>query len=626
MTTVEKQTLDFQAQAKTLFNLMTHSVYSNPEIFLRELISNSLDSFDRLRFDSRSNESLYEADTDFKIRVEVDQTARTITIVDNARGMSKQEVIDNLGTIAKSGTRDFLSSLSEDQLKEAKSIGQFGIGFYSAFVVAEKVVVETRAAGLPASEGVRWSSSGDGTYTVETIEKKQRGTQIVLHLKQADEKIKLFLESWRLQEIIRKYSDFTAVPIQMKKTDKDQDVWETINHAQALWELPKNKIQEEQYRSFYKHISHDFQDPLIWIHNKIEGKQEYTTLLYIPAQAPFDLWNPEKPRGLKLYVNRVFIMDDVEAFLPRYLRFIKGIIDSKDLPLNISREILQSNQLTDTIRAANTKRILDLLSDLAKTQTEKYQKFWNEFGKVIKEGVIEDFSNRENIAKLLRFSTTHTDLPEQTVGLVDYCARMQAQQKKIYYITAESFVSACHSPHLEIFRKKNIEVLLLSDRVDAWLVSHLTEFDGKPLQSVTNDDDISSISDEADVPEESTEQYKGLLEQIKNSLGDRVKDVRLSQRLTTSPACIVSEQNAMSGHLQRLMQAAGQSIPESKPILELNPKHVLIQNLEREQDDTRLEKWAVMLLEQSILAEGGQLEDLAGFVKRLNDLLVDAIA
>ncbi len=637
MATAEKQIYNFQTESKDILKLTIHSVYSNSEIFLRELISNALDAIDKLRFLAISDPTLYEQDTDFKIQIEVDKEQHTLTVIDNGIGMTRQEVVDHLGTIAKSGTREFLASLSGDQQKDAQLIGQFGIGFYSSLIVSERVVVETRHAGSPTSEGVRWESNGeDGTYSIETIDKHERGTRVILYLRKNEntQQDNEFLNTWRLKGIIRKYSDHTPIPIQMKKdidkSDKNAEqetTWETVNHAQALWSLSKQQITQEQYQEFYKHLSHDMQDPLIWSHNKIEGKHEYITLLYIPNHAPLDLWNHEKPRGLKLYVNRIFIMDDADAFLMRYLRFIKGIVDSKDLPLNISRELLQANQLTESIRMANTKRVLDLLADLANTQPEKYQKFWNEFGKVLKEGPIEDFSNREAIAKLLRFSSTHTDKAEQTISLMDYCARMKPEQKNIYYIIAEHFISAQNSPHLEIFRQKGIEVLLLSDRIDEWLVAHLTEFDGKPLQSVAKDADISGIS-ELEIekkPEEPKDDLKSLLEQFKNALGDRVKEVRLSQRLTTSPACVVSEQNALSAHMQRLLQAAGQALPENKPILELNPDHKLIQHLKSEQDDARVAQWALILLEQSILAEGGQLEDASGFVKRLNAMFEDLV-
>jgi len=631
MTFAKKQTLGFQTEVAPLLHLMTHSLYSNKEIFVRELVSNASDAADKLRFQALERPELYQGDADLKLQITVDKEKRCLIFTDNGIGMSREECIDKLGTIAKSGTKEFLASLTGDKAKDAHLIGQFGVGFYSAFMVAERITVNTRAAGLPASEAVCWESSGEGEYTIETIDKPTRGTEIILSIRKSEEE---FLETWRLRSIVLKYSDHITLPVQMQKEllasesgdKKDQEVekiWETVNNTTALWTLPKSQIKEEEYKSFYKHVSHDFEDPLTWIHNKVEGKQEYTTLLYIPTHAPFDLWNYEKPRGLKLYVRRVFIMDDAEQFLPRYLRFVKGIVDSQDLPLNISREILQSNKLVDSIRSANTKRIIELLANLAKERANQYKKFWNVFGNLIKEGVAEDFSNRDELARLLRFSSSSLKNAEQTVSLEDYVGRMKPKQDKIYYITAENYAAASNSPHLEIFRHKDIEVLLLCDRIDEWWIAHLTEFDKKSLQSVAKDADITEITDEEGeaIQKKNEDEFKSLLVHMKEILGDKVKEVRLSQRLTHSPACIVNEKNALSSQMQRILQATGQTIPVSKPILELNPQHKLIQRLKNEQDDARLAEWAYLFLEQSILAEGGHLEDPAAFVKRLNDLL-----
>ncbi len=633
MTVAEKKTLGFQTEVNQLLHLMIHSLYSNKEIFIRELISNASDAIDKLRFKALENPGLYEGDTDLKLKIEIDKTKRLLILSDNGIGMSREEVIDNLGTIAKSGTKEFLASLTGDKAKDSQLIGQFGVGFYSAFMVAEKITVNTRAAGLSPDEAVRWESTGNGQYTIETINKTTRGTEIILHLKEGEDE---FLESWQLRSIILRYSDHITLPINMKKElpvsesnekkedkpeEEEKEVWEKVNNATALWTLPKAQIKEEEYKAFYKHVAHDFQDPLIWSHNKVEGKQEYTTLLYIPSQAPFDLWNHEKPRGLKLYVNRVFIMDDAEQFLPRYLRFIKGVVDSNNLPLNISREILQNNKSVDNIRSAVTKRSLELLSNLSNENPEQYKQFWNAFGNVLKEGLAEDFNNREALAKLLRFSTTNC--VEQSISLEKYVERMKPNQEKIYYITAENYAAANNSPHLEIFRKKEIEVVLLHDRIDEWLVAHLTEFNGKSLQSVAKDADISGIADEGskEAQKKNEDEFKTLLMQMKEILGDKVKEIRISQRLTNSPACIINEQNALSAQMQRILQATGQSVPANKPILELNPEHRLVQRLKEEQDDARLAEWTYLLFEESILAEGGHLEDPAAFVKRLNSLL-----
>jgi molecular chaperone HtpG len=635
MIVVEKQTRDFQTEVKQLLPLMIHSLYSNKEIFIRELVSNAADAIDKFRFKALENHNLYENDRELALTIEIDKANRQLIFNDNGIGMSEEEIIANLGTIAKSGTKEFIEALTGDKSKDAQLIGQFGVGFYSAFMVAEKITVNSRAAGLAADKAIRWESTGDGCYTVEPLTKEKRGTEIILQLRTGENE---FLEEWRLRSVILKYSDHISLPIKMKKevsskgTEKDaasseitekQEPWETVNNATALWALPKNQIKDEEYKSFYKHIAHDFQDPLTWSHNKVEGNQEYTLLLYIPSQAPFDLWSHEKSRGLKLYVKRVFIMDDAEQFLPRYLRFVKGIVDSNDLPLNISREILQTSKLVDSIRAAVIKRTLELLANLAKEQPKLYKNFWDAFGNVLKEGLAEDFTNRELIIPLLRFSSTHLDNAEQAISLEDYVSRMKAKQDKIYYITAENYSAAKNSPHLEIFQQKEIEVLLLHDRIDEWLVAHLTEYKGKTLQSVAKDADIHEITAETnkDIQQKNEDEYKSLLIHMKEILGERVKEIRLSQRLTASPACIVNEQNALSGQMQRLLQATGQTVPNTKPILELNPQHCLIQRLKSEQDDLVLAEWTHLFLEQSILAEGGHLEEPAAFVKRLNNLL-----
>lgn len=638
-TTVEKQTFGFKTESAQLLDLMIDKIYKNKEIFLRELISNAHDAIEKLRFKALSNPQIYEEDAEPKIALVIDKENRTIRLIDNGIGMTLDEVISNLGTIAKSGTKEFLDSLTGDICKDTQLIGQFGVGFYAAFMVANKVTVKTRAANESPEKGVCWEynrESKDG-YTIENITKPERGTEIILYLKKDEEE---FLEDWRLRGIITKYSDHITLPISMKKNITNEissdttenkiveketgSTWETVNNATALWTLSKDQINDEKYKKFYTHLTHDQNDPFTWIHNKIEGTQEYTTLLYIPLQAgPFDFWNHEKPRGLKLYVKRVFIMDDAEQFLPRYLRFVKGIVDSNDLPLNISREVLQNNKQIDNLRSAITKRILETLSYLSKEQTDKYLQFWKEFGNILKEGFAEDFANRDLLAKLLRFSSTHLNKSEQTISFEDYIARMKPEQDKIYYITAENFSAASHSPNLEIFREKEIEVLLLHDRIDEWLVAHLTEFDGKTLQSVAKDSDISEIAEvrsEA-LQKQYEDEFGSLLKQIHEILKDKVKEVRISQRLTSSPACIVKEQNALNSQLKRMLEATGQKIPESKPILELNTKHKFIQDLKDEQDDTRLVEWSHLLLGQSILAEGEQLDDPAGFVRTLTNLL-----
>ena len=625
-----RETLGFQAEVKQLLNLMIHSLYSNKEIFLRELISNASDATDKLRFEALTDRALFEEDADLKIRVSFDPKARTITVADNGIGMSRQEVIEQIGTIAKSGTREFFQSLTGDQAKDAHLIGQFGVGFYSAFIVADKVTLETRRAGSGKEHGVRWESDGSGEYTVETIEKAARGTEVTLHLKEGEDEL---LSGFRLRDIIRKYSDHITLPIVMKQEewDKDNRVYrttgkdETVNQASALWARPKSEITEEQYHEFYKHVAHDFEAPLAYTHNKVEGTKEYTQLLYVPARAPFDLWDRDHRRGIKLYVRRVFIMDDAEHLMPAYMRFVRGVIDSNDLPLNVSREILQESKDVETIRAGSVRRVLSLLEDLAENQKDKYATFWNEFGRVLKEGVGEDHANRERIAKLLRFASTEKDTEAQEVSLADYVSRMKEGQDKIYYVTADSFAAARNSPHLEIFRKKGVEVLLMYDRVDEWVASHLTEFEGKSLQSVAKGRlELGKLEDEAEKKQEESEvgEYKALVERVKKALGERVKDVRVTLRLTESPACLVVEEHDMSAHLQRLLKAAGQKAPDSKPILEINPHHALVQRLKDEADEQRFADLAQILFDQALLAEGGTLDDPAGFVKRLNQLML----
>jgi molecular chaperone HtpG len=630
MSTETKETLGFQAEVKQLLRLVTHSLYSNKEIFLRELISNASDACDKLRFEALSNKDLYESDGELKIRVSFDKQARTITIADNGIGMSRAEVIEHIGTIAKSGTREFFEHLTGDQAKDANLIGQFGVGFYSAFVVADRVTLVTRRAGLAASEGVRWESAGEGDYTLEPMDKPGRGTEVVLHLREGEDD---FLSGWKLREIIRRYSDHILIPIRMQKEAWDADKGavssssedETVNQASALWARPKSEISSEQYEEFYKHVAHDFEAPLAHTHARVEGRHEYTVLLYVPAHAPFDLWDREHRRGLKLYVRRVFIMDDAEHLSPPYLRFVRGVIDSNDLPLNVSREILQESKDVEAIRAGVVKRVLGMLDDLAENDKEKYAKFWQAFGRVLKEGVGEDSGNRDRIAKLLRFASTLTDKETQDVSLADYIARMKHGQEAIYYVTAESFNAARNSPHLEVFRKKGIEVLLLSERVDEWVVSSLTEFEGKKLVSVARGDlDLGALAD-ADDKQAKAEagELKDLLEAIKHSLGERIKEARVTNRLTESPACLVADQNDMSANLERLLKAAGHQVPGSKPILEINPKHPLVGRLKEEIGKERFGDWSSILFEQALLAEGGTLEDPGSFVKRLNQLMLD---
>ena len=628
--TPTRETRGFQAEVRQLLNLMIHSLYSNKEIFLRELISNASDACDKLRFEALTNAQLFESDSDLRIRVSYDPKARTVTVSDNGIGMSRDEVVQNIGTIAKSGTREFFESLTGDQSRDARLIGQFGVGFYSSFIVADRVTLTTRRAGLPAAEGVRWESDGAGEYTVEAVERAERGTEVTLHLREGEDEL---LNGDRLRDIVRKYSDHILLPIVMKEEewDKDNRVYrttgkdETVNQASALWARPRNEITEEQYQEFYKHVSHDFEAPLAWAHARVEGRKEFIQLLYIPARAPFDLWDREHRRGIKLYVRRVFIMDDAEHLMPAYLRFVRGVIDSNDLPLNVSREILQESKDVETIRTGSVRRVLSLLEDLAEKQQEKYATFWKEFGRVFKEGTGEDSANRERIAKLLRFASTHADGEEQNVGLADYVSRMKPGQEKIYYVTADSFSAARASPHLEVFRKKGVEVLLLSDRVDEWVVSHLTEFDGKALQSVARGRlELGSLEDEAEKKEQEKEagELKDLTERTKKALAERVKEVRVTLRLTESPACLVADEHDLSANLQRMLKAAGQKTPAAKPIMELNPRHPLVQRLNEETEDGRFGDLAQVLFDQALLAEGGNLEDPAGFVKRLNQLML----
>jgi molecular chaperone HtpG len=629
--TQTRETRGFQAEVKQLLDLMVHSLYGNKEIFLRELISNASDACDKLRFEALTDKALYENEPELGIRVSFDPKARTVTVSDNGIGMSRQEVIDNIGTIAKSGTREFFQNLTGDQAKDAHLIGQFGVGFYSSFIVADKVTLTTRRAGLTQEHGVRWESDGTGEYTLETVEREARGTDVTLHLRESEDEL---ASAERLRSIIRRYSDHITLPIVMKKEewDKDKRVYrttgedETVNQASALWARPKSEITDEQYHEFYKHVAHDFEAPLAYSHHRVEGTKEYTQLLYIPSRAPFDLWDREHRRGIKLYVRRVFIMDDAEDLMPSYLRFVRGVIDSADLPLNISREILQESKDVEMIRAGSVRRVLSMLEDLAEKDKEKYAIFWKEFGRVLKEGAGEDVGNRERIAKLLRFTSTHTDSEEQNVSLADYVSRMKPEQDKIYYVTADSFSAARSSPHLEVFRKKGVEVLLMYDRVDEWVVSHLTEFEGKSLQSVAKGRlDLGKLEDEAEKKEQEKEAgaFKDFVEKVKKSLGDNVKDVRVTLRLTDSPACLVADEHDLSANLQRLLKAAGQNAPASKPILEINPHHRLLTRLKGESDEARFNDLSRVLFDQALLAEGGTLEDPAGFVRRVNQLLLE---
>ncbi len=622
-----KETMQFQTEVDQLLHLMIHSLYSNKEIFLRELISNAADACDKLRFEALSEESLYEGDSDLRIEIEADEKAGTITIRDNGIGMSRDEVVTNIGTIAKSGTKEFIQKLSEEQSKDSNMIGQFGVGFYSSFIVADKVTVITRRAGEEATAGTRWESDGQSGYTIEATEKTARGTEIILHLKEEE---KSLANDWQIRSIIAKYSDHISVPIKMHKQDEEgkaTDEWEVVNKASALWRRPRNEIKDEEYKEFYKHVAHDWQDPLAWVHNRVEGKLEYTSLLYIPSKAPMDLWDAQaKITGIKLYVQRVFIMDDSEHLMPRYLRFVKGVLDSNDLPLNVSREILQSNRVIDSMRKSSTKKILGLLQNIANNDQEKYQIFWNEFGNVLKEGPGEDIANKEAIAKLLRFSSTHNDSETQDISLQDYVSRMKEGQEKIYYITADSFSAAKNSPHLEVFRKKGLEVLLLHDRVDEWLVSHLHEFDGKALQSVAKGElDLSKFDSEEDKAElkKAEKEAQSIIKRLKKKLGDKVEDVRVSHRLTNSPSCIVLNEQDMALYMQQLMKQAGHEMPSNKPVLEINPTHPVIKRMEKEKDEQHFSDWSDILFDQAILAEGGQLEDPAGFVSKLNKMMLD---
>ncbi|HDR1002790.1 molecular chaperone HtpG [Pasteurella multocida] len=621
-----QETRGFQSEVKQLLQLMIHSLYSNKEIFLRELISNASDAADKLRFKALSAPELYEGDGDLKVRIRFDEEKGTLTISDNGIGMTRDEVIDHLGTIAKSGTKEFLSALGQDQAKDSQLIGQFGVGFYSAFIVADKVTVKTRAAGVSTDKAVLWESAGEGEYSVADIDKKERGTEITLHLREDE---KAFLNDWRLREIIGKYSDHIGLPVEILTKEYDDEgketgiKWEKINKAQALWTRAKNEISEEEYQAFYKHLSHDFADPLLWAHNKVEGNQEYTSLLYVPAKAPWDLFNREHKHGLKLYVQRVFIMDDAQVFMPNYLRFMRGLLDSNDLPLNVSREILQDNKVTSALRKALTKRALQMLEKLAKDDAEKYQRFWQEFGLVLKEGPAEDFANKETIAKLLRFASTHNDSSQQSVSLEDYVARMKEGQKAIYYITADTYVAAKNSPHLELFNKKGIEVLLLSDRIDEWMLSYLTEFDGKPLQTISKADlDLGDLADkEEDSQKAQDEQYASFVERVKTLLGERVKEVRLTHRLTDTPAVVSTGDDQMTTQMAKLFAAAGQAVPEVKYTFELNPEHGLVQKIAEIADEQQFADWIELLLEQAMLAERGSLENPVAFIKRMNTLL-----
>lgn len=637
---VKKETLGFQTEVKHLLHLMIHSLYSNKEIFLRELISNASDAADKLRFEALSNDALYEGDSDLKIRIEFNKEKRTISVIDNGIGMSRDEVREHIGTIAKSGTKQFFEALTGDQAKDSELIGQFGVGFYSAFIVADKVTLITRRAGASIDEGVRWESSGEGDYTLESCEKAKRGTEVILHLKEDQDE---FLEAYRLRSIVRKFSDHISLPIVMDKEvmppvadDAEEDApkpepvieEETVNSASALWTKSKDEISDESYNEFYKHVSHDYQEPLTHVHSKVEGTNEYTLLLYVPSRAPFDLWDRDAKHGVKLYVRKVFIMDDAEQLMPRYLRFIRGVIDADALPLNVSREILQQSKQISTIKSGAVKKVLGLLEQVAKSEPEKYATFWTQFGTVMKEGPIEDFKNKDRIAKLLRFASTHTDQSDQTVSLEDYVGRMKEGQEKIYYVTADSFSAAKNSPHLEIFRKKGIEVLLLSDRIDEWLVSNLSEFDEKHLQSVAKGQlDLDKLETEEDKKqqEELGKDFESVLKQIKEVLGDKVSEVRISHRLTNSPACLVATDYGMSLNMERIMKEAGQNIGMMgggmKPIFELNPTHALVEKIKNEADDQRFADITHILFDQAILSEGGQLDDPAAFVHKLNALL-----
>lgn len=622
-----QETRGFQSEVKQLLQLMIHSLYSNKEIFLRELISNASDAADKLRFKALSDSSLYEGDGELRVRVSIDDTLGTITIADNGIGMTREQVIEHLGTIAKSGTKEFLNALGADQAKDSQLIGQFGVGFYSSFIVADKVTVKTRAAGVPAEQGVIWESAGEGEYTIADFEKADRGTEIILHLREEE---KAFLNEWRLREIIGKYSDHISLAVEIQTNEYDEEgkpsgqKWEKINKAQALWTRSKNEISDEEYKEFYKHISHDFAEPLLWSHNKVEGKQEYTSLLYIPSKAPWDLFQREQKHGLKLYVQRVFIMDDAEVFMPNYLRFMRGLLDTNDLPLNVSREILQENRVTQSLRSSLTKRALQLLEKLAKDDAEKYAQFWKAFGLVLKEGVGEDFANKQQVAGLLRFASTHSDSSEQAVSFADYIARMKAGQKAIYFLTADSYQAAKNSPHLELFNKKEIEVLLLTERIDEWVVSHLTEFDGKPLQSITKSDlDLGDLADKAEDETQKAQEaeFGSFLERAKGYFGERVKNVVLTHRLTDTPAVVSTDSDEMTTQMAKLFAAMGQQAPEVKYTFELNPDHTMVKKVADIASDDEFNEWIELLFEQALLAERGTLENPIAFIKRINKLL-----
>ena len=626
-----KETMGFQTEAKQLLHLMIHSLYSNKEIFLRELISNASDAIDKVRFQSLSNPDLVGEDANYNIRVDLDKDASTVTITDNGIGMSRDDAIAHLGTIAKSGTSQFFDSLTGDQQKDAQLIGQFGVGFYSSFIVANNVVVESRSAAQAPEDGVRWSSAGEGDFEVETITREDRGTSIILHIKPEEEE---FLDSWRVRSVIKKYADHISVPVIMKgeamppaegeEAQEPED--ETVNTAKALWTRSRSDVSDDEYHEFYKHVSHDYQEPLVWSHNKVEGKLDYTSLVYIPSKAPFDMWQREAPRGLKLYVQRVFIMDEAEQFLPLYLRFVKGIVDSNDLSLNVSREILQKDPAIDSMRSALTKRVLDSLEKLAKNDSEKYQSFWSEFGQVMKEGPAEDQNNKEKVANLLRFATTQGDSEVQDQSLHDYIARMKEGQDKIYYVAADNYSTAKNSPHLEVFKQKDIEVLLLSDRIDEWLMSHLMEHEGKQLQDVTKGSlDLGDLEGEEEKQEQEKieEDFKELVERIKDVVGEKVEEVRITHRLTDSPACLVVNDDEMGMQMRRILESAGQEVPATKRIFELNPKHPLVEKLKAEQDSERFSDLTLVLFDQSMLAEGGQLDEPSSYVQRLNNLLLE---
>ncbi|EDQ01088.1 molecular chaperone HtpG [Shewanella benthica] len=632
----QQETHGFQTEVKQLLNLMINSLYSNKEIFLRELVSNAADAADKLRYEALTNDALYEGDGELRVRISADADKGTITISDNGIGMTRDSVIENLGTIAKSGTAEFFNTLSGDDTKDSQLIGQFGVGFYSSFIVADKVTVRTRAAGHSADEGVLWESAGEGDFTVENITKETRGTEIVLHLRKDEQD---FAQEYRLRSIITKYSDHISVPVEMFEegtpaieASEDQEAvaavegsWKPMNKATALWTRNKSDISKEEYEEFYKHISHDFTGPLSWSHNRVEGKQEYTSLLYIPSKAPWDMWNRDRKHGLKLFVQRVFVMDDAEQFMPSYLRFMQGIIDSNDLPLNVSREILQENKVTTALRTAVTKRALGMLEKLAKNDAEKYQTFWAEFGQVLKEGPAEDMVNKERVAGLLRFASTHTQEATPTVSLADYIGRMQEGQSKIYYIVADSHDAAANSPHLELLRKKGIEVLLMSERIDEWLVNHLTDFDGKQLHSVTRGDlELGDLEDaaEKEAQEKLETESEGLVKRVKDSLGDKVSAVKVTTRLTDTPACVVASEGDMSTQMIKLMEAAGQAAPESKPIFEINPEHPLVARLNDEQDEAVFAQWVELLLQQAQLSEKGSLVDPSAFIKLMNQMLL----